>query len=206
MSKLDCRKIIVGLGNPGLRYRRTRHNLGFTVVSALARQRGLRFRRGRHQCTLAEGRIGREKALLVRPQTFMNLSGRGVAPLLRGSGCEIEDLMVVCDDVNLDLGRIRLRRGGSAGGHKGLESIIKELNTRSFPRLRLGVGEPPEWMDMMSYVLGVFPRRDRALVNEIVERAVQALETWVYYGIDEAMNRFNQMVVNPVDKPRQLRQ
>jgi len=194
MSKLDCRKIIVGLGNPGLGYRRTRHNLGFTVVSALARQRELRFRRGRHQCTRAEGRIGREKALLVRPQTFMNLSGRCVAPLLRESGCAIEDLMVVCDDVNLDLGRIRLRGGGSAGGHKGLESIIKELNTRSFPRLRLGIGEPPEWMDMMSYVLGVFPRRDRALLNETIERAVQALETWVYYGIDEAMNRFNQMV------------
>jgi len=194
-------KIIVGLGNPGLRYRRARHNCGFMVVGALARHRHLGFRRGRHQCTRAEGEIGKERILLVRPQTYMNLSGRSVAPILRRSGCSPEDLMVVCDDVNLDLGRLRLRRGGSAGGHKGLESIINQLGGRDFPRLRLGVGQPPEWMGMMDYVLSPFPRGERPIVDRMVELAVQALETWVYHGIEEAMNRFNRSVVDDVDNP-----
>jgi len=194
-------KIIVGLGNPGLRYRRSRHNFGFMVVSALARQRRLGFRRGRHQCTRAEGEIGKERILLVRPQTYMNLSGRCVAPVLRRAGCSREDLMVVCDDVNLDLGRLRLRRGGSAGGHKGLDSIINHLGSRDFPRLRLGIGAPPEWMGMMDYVLSPFPRGERPVVDRMVELAVQALETWVYHGIEEAMNRFNRSVVDGVDNP-----
>ena len=192
-------KIIVGLGNPGLRYRRSRHNFGFMVVSALARQRRLGFRRGRHQCTQAEGEIGKERILLVRPQTFMNLSGRCVAPILRRAGGSREDLMVVCDDVNLDLGRLRLRRGGSAGGHKGLDSIISHLGSREIPRLRLGVGAPPEWMGMMDYVLSPFPRRERPVVDRMVELAVQALETWIYHGIEETMNRFNRSVVDAVD-------
>jgi len=192
-------KIIVGLGNPGLRYRRARHNLGFVVVGALARQRRLGFRRRRHRCTQAEGQIGKERVLLVRPQTYMNLSGRCVGPLFRQSGCSLDDLMVVCDDVNLDLGRMRLRRSGTAGGHKGLESIIEHLGTPAFPRLRLGVGQPPEWMDMMSYVLGTFPRRERPLADQVIARAVQALETWVYCGVEEAMNRFNQPVRAAVD-------
>ncbi len=192
-------KIIVGLGNPGLRYRRTRHNFGSIVLGALARSRRLGFRRGKHRCTRAMGRIGKEEVLLIRPQTYMNLSGRCVAPLLRESGLSVADLMVVCDDVNLDLGRMRLRRGGSAGGHKGLASIAQHLKTQAFPRLRLGVGEPPEWMDMMSYVLGAFPRGEREVVNQTIARAVQALETWVYYGIEEAMNRFNQQPAPGVD-------
>ncbi|UCC69053.1 MAG: aminoacyl-tRNA hydrolase [Armatimonadota bacterium] len=194
-------KIIVGLGNPGLRYRRTRHNFGFVVVGALAKQRRLRFRRGRYQCTRAQGQIGKERVLLVRPQTYMNASGRCLGPLFRQSGGSLRDLMVVCDDVNLDLGRMRLRRSGTAGGHKGLESIIKHLGTSAFPRLRLGVGQPPEWMDMMSYVLGVFRRGERPLVDEVLARAVQALETWVYHGVEEAMNRFNSPLATSVDKP-----
>lgn len=194
-------KIIVGLGNPGFRYRRARHNFGFMVVGALARQRGIRFRRGRFQCTRGEGQIGKEKILLVRPQTYMNRSGRCVGPLVRRSGFSPEDVMIVCDDVNLDLGRIRLRRRGSAGGHKGLDSVIEHLKTRDFPRLRLGVGSAAERMDMMSYVLGSFRRGEWPLAHEVVDRAVQALETWVYYGIDEAMNRFNQASVVSVDNP-----
>ena len=200
-------KVIVGLGNPGLRYRRTRHNLGFTVVGALAQQRGIGFRRGRFQCTRGEGRIGKERVVLVRPRTYMNLSGRCVAPLVHDLDCSPEDLMVVCDDINLPLGRIRLRRGGSAGGHKGLESVIERLRTEDFPRLRVGVGGPPEGMDAMDYVLSGFAQRERPAVGEAVERAVQALETWVYHGIEEAMNRFNQAGAAPadVDNPGRLR-
>ncbi len=184
-------KIVVGLGNPGFSYRRTRHNLGFMVLSALARRRGLRFRRGRHRSSQAEGTIGKEKVLLVRPLTFMNLSGETVAAVVERRRCALDDLLVVCDDVSLDLGRLRLRRAGSAGGHKGLQSIIHRLHSEAFPRLRLGIGAPPEGVDMMSYVLSVFRRGEWPAVHEVVDRAVQAVETWVYHGVDEAMNRFN---------------
>ncbi len=184
-------KIIVGLGNPGLKYRRTRHNLGFQVMDALASQRDLRFTRGRFRGMQAEGGIGKEKALLVKPLTFMNDSGACVAPLVHYFHVELGDLLVVCDDVNLDVGKLRLRREGSAGGHNGLTSVIRHLGGEAFPRLRLGVGRPPEWMDMMSYVLGTFPRGEAKLVQEMVDRAVLAVETWVYHGVDEAMNRFN---------------
>jgi len=184
-------KLIVGLGNPGLRYRRTRHNLGFMVVAALARQRRLRLRRGQFQCTQAEGHISKEPVLLLLPRTYMNLSGRCVASVVRDRGCPLEDLMVVCDDIALDLGRLRLRREGSAGGHQGLESVIRLLG-QAFPRLRLGIGQPPAGKEVMDYVLSPFARSEWPLVHQVLERAVQALETWVYHGIEEAMNRFNQ--------------
>ena len=194
-------KIIVGLGNPGLRYRSTRHNLGFMVVGALACQRQLRFRRGRFQSTQAQGRIGKESILLVRPQTYMNLSGRSVSPLVRHLGCSLEDLLVVCDDVSLDLGLLRLRRQGSAGGHKGLDSIIHSLHSQAFPRHRLGIGQPPPRQDMMGYVLSPFSRREWPLVHQSVDRAVQALETWVYHGIEETMNRFNSAAGGQAESP-----
>jgi PTH1 family peptidyl-tRNA hydrolase len=184
-------KIIVGLGNPGFSYRRTRHNLGFMVVQALSEQRGMRFRRDRHRSSQAHGRIGKEEVVLVRPMTFMNLSGLAVAGALKQHGASLQDLLVVCDDVNLDLGRMRLRRSGTAGGHNGLKSIIDHLHSDQFPRLRLGVDQPPPGMEMMAYVLGSFRRGDWPAVHEVIARAVQAAETWVYHGIDEAMNRFN---------------
>jgi PTH1 family peptidyl-tRNA hydrolase len=184
-------KVIVGLGNPGLQYRRTRHNLGFMVVSDLARERGIRFRRGRFECLQGEGDIGAERVLLVKPHTFMNRSGRCVAALARALKVSFSDLLVVCDDVNLELGRLRLRRGGSAGGHKGLQSIIEQLGSDQFPRLRIGVGRPRGEGDIVSHVLAGFQRSEWPVVKEAVARAVQAVETWVYYGIDEAMNRFN---------------
>lgn len=184
-------KIIVGLGNPGLTYRRTRHNVGYMVANALARQRGIRFRRGRLKCSQGEGEIGNERVLLVKPQTFMNASGACVGAVARYFDCALSDLLVICDDVNLDLGKIRLRRAGSAGGHNGLISIIQHLHSEEFPRLRLGIGRPPEGMDMTSYVLGVFRRSEWPTVSETLERAVQAVETWIYHGIEEAMNRFN---------------
>jgi PTH1 family peptidyl-tRNA hydrolase len=184
-------KIIVGLGNPGLRYRQTRHNLGFMVVNRVAEERGLRFRRGRFKSTQAEGEIGKEQVLLVRPMTFMNLSGVCVASVVREQGCEPSQVLVVCDDVNLDLGKLRLRRSGTAGGHKGLESVIQQLRNQQFPRLRVGIGQPPAGMEMMRYVLSPFRREERLIAGETIERAAQAVETWVCYGIDEAMNRFN---------------
>jgi peptidyl-tRNA hydrolase, PTH1 family len=191
MEPSPAMKIIVGLGNPGLQYRRTRHNFGFMVVDALAKQREIRFTRGRSRCMHAEGQLGKERVLLVKPLTYMNDSGACVAAVAHYHKVELSDLLVICDDVNLPLGKMRLRRGGSAGGHNGLESIIKHLGRQDFPRLRLGVGQPPEWMDMMSYVLGAFPRSEAKLVEATVARATLAAETWVYHGVDEAMNRFN---------------
>jgi len=184
-------KLIVGLGNPGITYRRTRHNIGYLVVNALAELRGLRFHRSRLRCTLGEGNIGREEVVLARPLTYMNLSGVCVAGLVSHYGCALSDLLVICDDVNLDLGRLRLRRGGSAGGHNGLTSIIRHLHSQEFPRLRIGIGRPPETVDMMSYVLSGFRRAEWPAVHDAVDGAVQAVETWAYYGINEAMNRFN---------------
>ena len=198
-------KIIVGLGNPGLRYRSTRHNLGFMVVAALAHQRRLRFRRGRFHCAQAEGQIGKEAVLLVRPHTYMNLTGRCVSPLARHAASSLDDLLVICDDTNLGLGRLRLRPHGSAGGHKGLDSIIHDLHSQAFPRLRLGIGQPPTDGDFMAYVLSPFSRSEWPLVHHMIDRAVQAVETWIYHGLDEAMNRFNQRPTSNVDNPPTLR-
>jgi len=184
-------KLIVGLGNPGLGYRRTRHNIGFMVVTELARLRDITLRRARFQCTGGEGEIGKERVILARPYTFMNASGECVAGLVRHHECPLSDLLVVCDDVNLPLGKLRLRRSGTAGGHNGLTSIIQRLQSEDFPRLRVGVGGPPEGVDMMKYVLGVFRRGEWPAVEEAIGRAVQAIETWVYHGVEEAMNRFN---------------
>jgi len=184
-------KIIVGLGNPGYAYRRTRHNIGYMVVNALAEARGIRIRRGKYQCMWGEGEVGKERVVLVRPITFMNASGVSVAGVVKHYDCALSDLLVVGDDVNLDLGKIRVRRSGSAGGHNGMTSIIKQLHTEEFPRLRIGVNRPPEGVDMMSYVLGAFRRGEWPIVNEVVAKSVQVVETWLYHGIDEAMNRFN---------------
>ena len=126
--------------------------------------------------------------------------GIAVAGSARQYDCAPEDILVVCDDVDLDLGRLRLRKAGSAGGHRGLQSIIKHVGTEDFPRLRLGIGRPPPDVDMMSYVLGVFRRHEWALVHDAIDRAVQAIETWVYYGVNEAMNRFNRSPGDDVDK------
>ncbi len=198
-------KIIVGLGNPGLKYRRTRHNFGFMALRGLAELRGMRFRRWRFRSSAARGQIGKEEVVLLRPLTFMNLSGEAVEPAVKHHGCRLADLLVVCDDVDLDLGRIRLRRSGSAGGHKGLESIIYHLHSQDFPRLRLGIGRPPEGIDIMSYVLSVFRRNEWPTVREVTQRAVEAIETWIYHGIDEAMNRHNQVRAPDIDSPRAVR-
>ncbi len=184
-------KIIVGLGNPGLKYRRTRHNLGFMALGTLAGLRGMRFRRARFRSSQARGRIGGEEVVLVRPMTFMNLSGETVARVVKHLSCQLQDLLVICDDVDLGLGRMRLRRSGSAGGHKGLQSIIDRLHSEQFPRLRLGIGAPPDDTDTVEYVLHPFGRGEQPVVQDLLARAAQAAETWVYHGIDEAMNRFN---------------
>ncbi|NOX60450.1 MAG: aminoacyl-tRNA hydrolase [Chloroflexi bacterium] len=186
-------KLIVGLGNPGLRYRNNRHNVGFQIVDALAAAHGLEFGKVKYKARLADGVIGDQRALLIKPMTYMNLSGEAVQPLVHFYKIDLDDLMVVYDDLDLPLGKIRLRPFGGAGGHNGMRSIIQRLGSDRFPRLRVGIDRPPGRMDPAAYVLQDFTPEEEAIMAQVRERAVQALECWLTNGIDAAMNAFNAM-------------
>lgn len=183
--------LIVGLGNPGREYEKTRHNVGFEVVDLFARINKQPAGRRAGKAVVSEGRIDGRRVYLLKPVTYMNLSGEAVAAFLRNKPIGIADLIVVADDINLPLGKIRLRAAGSDGGHNGLKSMISHLHTRDFARLRVGVGAPADPGRQVDYVLGRFSRMESKIVEEAVERAVAALETWLRDGIAPAMNRFN---------------
>lgn len=184
-------KLIVGLGNPGPRYRDTRHNVGYAVVSRLAERHGIKART-QGAALVGVGTIADEPVVLAQPTTFMNESGRAVAQLHRRyPGVALDDLLVVLDDMDLPLGTIRLRPKGGAGGHRGLASVIAALGTEAFPRLRIGVGRPPPGIDPIDYVLDRFRPEEREAVEAAIERAADAVEYWIQFGIHEAMNRFN---------------
>lgn len=188
---MDTTKLIVGLGNPGKEYDDTRHNIGFAVVDAFARQHGIAVTKKDHQALVGDGRVGETRVFLMKPQTFMNLSGQAVASLLRMKPLETADILVVADDIALPLGRLRLRTEGSAGGHNGLKSLIAHLHGQAFPRLRFGVGAPRDPSVQIDFVLGKFGRSERADVDEGIERSLAALEMWLSEGIQPAMNTFN---------------
>jgi PTH1 family peptidyl-tRNA hydrolase len=182
-------KAIVGLGNPGREYAGTRHNIGFDVIDEVARRWNVRLRPWKSAADLVV--VSGRSAVLVEPQTFMNLSGDAVGRVTAFHKLEEADVLVVVDEVQLPLGRIRLRRSGSAGGHNGLKSIIEHIGT-GFPRLRIGVGRgDPKW-DLADHVLSRFGREEREAVAEAVNRAADAVEMFVDEGLDAAMNRFNQ--------------
>jgi PTH1 family peptidyl-tRNA hydrolase len=176
---------VLGLGNPGDEYRDTRHNVGFRVLERL----GAPLARKRFRALVAEVQWGSEKVLLACPQTFMNESGRAARAVLDFHALAPERLLVVCDDFHLPLARLRVRTGGSAGGHRGLESIIRELGTEAFPRLRLGIGECRG--DSVKYVLGRFSRAEQDEIQPAIERAATAVRVWAEQGIAACMNRFN---------------
>lgn len=182
-------KVIVGLGNPERKYEKTRHNIGFRVIDALAEQLGVTFR-NKHRALVGECRWHQEKILLVKPQTYMNLSGLAVQELCAFHQLEEEDLFVVYDDVDLDLGMLRIRPSGGPGTHNGMRSIQQSLGRNQFPRLRLGVGKP-RFGDLADYVLSPFPKEEEAVVEEVVKKAVCAVETFVQKGVQEAMNQYN---------------
>jgi PTH1 family peptidyl-tRNA hydrolase len=185
--------LVVGLGNPGQGYASHRHNVGFRVVEALARTHHLSFSRQKgFQAYVAEGRIAGQRAILAKPQTFMNLSGRAVGRLVRARGIDLERLLVVYDDLDLPLGRLRLRPEGGAGGHKGMRSILDTLGSQAFPRLRVGIGRPPGQMDPADYVLRPFQEQEKAVLAQVVEWAVAAVECWLAEGLVAAMDEFNQ--------------
>lgn len=184
-------KIVVGLGNPGRKYFDTRHNIGYAVVAEAARRWGDGRPRTKFRCEMIEAVAGQERLLLVSPITYMNLSGMGVQPLMQFYKTPLEDLLVVCDDLNLPLGKLRFRMQGSSGGQKGLSDIIRRLGTEQFARLRIGIGSPPEEWSGADYVLSRFTSDEKQFVDEAVSDAVDALRCWAEEGIEAAMNRFN---------------
>ena len=185
-------KVIAGLGNPGAEYANTPHSIGFEVVDALAREIGASWRASSSfGGELAAGMLGGVKVVLVKPMTYMNLSGDCVAPVVKYHNATAADLVVVSDDIDLPVGRIRIRKGGSAGGHNGIKNIIAHLGHDEFLRVKIGVGEKPTGYDLADYVLGHFPKEEVTLMEETYERAGKAALSIMEDGADKAMNRFN---------------
>ncbi|HXG12385.1 MAG TPA: aminoacyl-tRNA hydrolase [Gemmataceae bacterium] len=183
-------KVVVGLGNPGRRYAGTRHNVGFAVIDALAQSPQAGRFQERFHAEVAELLDEPHKVLLVKPQTFMNLSGRCVRELVDFYQLPLEDLLVVCDDINLPLGRLRVRARGSHGGHNGLRDIQTHLGTTEYARLRIGVGAPEEG-DAVDHVLGRFRPSEQPVIDEAIRLATQAVTVWLHQGIEACMNQFN---------------
>lgn len=183
-------KLVVGLGNPGSKYEGTRHNIGYEVVDRLAAGGpGAKFTR-KFDGLLAETEIDFRRVLLLKPETFMNLSGRSVGQAVRFYKLELSDVLVVCDDLSLPLGRLRIRGGGSDGGQKGLRDVAAHLGTDQYPRLRIGIGE--RWaVDAADFVLSRFRAAERSVIDDSLILASQAIAVWVTLGLDAAMNRFN---------------
>ncbi len=182
---------VVGLGNPAREYERTRHNLGFRTLDLLAKQSDTLWREGKGEYLIAEADFEGNVFLLLKPLTYVNRSGIAVGDALGRFPISLEDLLVVVDDVNLPLGRLRFRRRGSDGGHNGLASIIYELESEFFPRLRLGIGSPPDGLDMINYVLEEFGEDELDTVNNMVFRTTEVVKVFISQGIDKAIDFCN---------------
>ena len=184
--------LIVFLGNPGPRYEMTRHNAGFMAADAMAKEKNVNINKARFKALTATCDIGGESVLLMKPQTFMNLSGDAVAQAARFYKIPPEHVIVVSDEISLPIGKLRIRTKGSAGGHNGLKDIIAKLGTDAFPRIRIGVGAPPHPdYDMADWVLSTFKNQDAEDMLAAAERAAQAAQCYIAQGADRAMNRFN---------------
>lgn len=183
-------KLIVGLGNPGTEYVGTRHNVGFEVIDVLAKRHQIAVTKRNFKAVYGEGIIEGQKALLVRPMTYMNLSGEAVSAIARFYKIETSDIIILVDDIALDVGRLRLRFKGSSGGQNGLDNVIRHMNTQEVPRIRIGVGNAPPG-DMKGYVLSKFRKEEYPLIQEAYERAADAIECALREGFEIAMNRFN---------------
>jgi PTH1 family peptidyl-tRNA hydrolase len=185
-------KLVAGLGNPGPRYAQTRHNVGYAVVDELARRWGVSVEKyeRRYEALLGDGQVAEERVLLLKPQTYMNLSGRSLLAVTQFYKLACPDLLIVCDDLDLPVGRIRLRAGGSGGGQKGLENILLRLASDDVPRLRIGIGKVDKSVTS-EYVLSRFTPDERETIEQVVNTAADAVECWLDKGIEATMNRFN---------------
>jgi len=185
---------VVGLGNPGLKYEFTRHNIGFKIVDSLARDMGAEFKKVKSYYSLiSRGMINNHKVMLVKPQTFMNLSGRAVSKVVSYYKIAHRDLLIVYDDLNLELGQVRIRKKGSTGGHKGIESIMQYLNSEDIPRLRIGIGNPSANFnfDCVSYVLSNFNNDEKDKIEEVIQLSTEAIKTIIEDGFEKAMRKYN---------------
>ncbi len=184
--------LIVGLGNPGDKYKFTRHNLGFRVVEALAGRNHQRFKPGKGDYLFCKVRGGESRDIfLVKPLTYMNDSGIAVLDAMDNLTQSRENLLVICDDANLPLGKIRIREKGTDGGHKGLRSVIYQLNSIDFNRLRMGIGDPPEGTDLENYVMQKFEEPEKPTVEKMIEKACEATENMLIRGVEDSMSRYN---------------
>lgn len=183
--------LIAGLGNPGPRYANTRHNIGFRVLDQLAARHNLTFSKTEQRAQVTTGTILGQRVLLAKPMTYMNLSGDSIAPLARFYKIAPERILIVCDDLDIPLGTLRLRKSGSSGGQNGMKHIIERLGTQDINRVRFGIGRPPGRMDPADYVLTPFKGDEDILAAEVADRAVSAIEAWLTEGIEIAMTRYN---------------
>ncbi|HEY4761148.1 MAG TPA: aminoacyl-tRNA hydrolase [Thermoguttaceae bacterium] len=184
-------KLVVGLGNPGRKYQGTRHNIGYAILAELARAFGCSPLKHKFHGEVMEAEIGGQRALLLSPLTYMNLSGLSVSEAKTFYKIPEEELLVLCDDINLPLGKLRIRTQGSSGGQKGLDDIIRMLGSENFPRLRMGVGSPPEGCDWADYVLSKFTEEEIPQIQEAIRRATEAVTVWARDGIETTMSQYN---------------
>ena len=183
--------IIVGLGNPGKQYENTRHNVGFNIIDILADEYGISVNKMKYKALIGEGRVGTEKVVLVKPVTYMNLSGESLAEIYNFYKVDTSNIVVIYDDIDLDVGKIRIRKKGSGGTHNGMRSIIKCLGSNEFPRVRVGISKPKNGQDLADFVLSRFSKEDEKSLQESFENSVAAVDCAIRNDLDLAMNRYN---------------
>lgn len=183
--------VVVGLGNPGKQYDKTRHNVGFDVIDILAKEYNISVTKIKHKALIGEGRIGSEKVLLVKPQTYMNLSGETLIDIYKYYKVDLNNIIVVYDDIDLDVGKIRIRKKGSGGTHNGMRSIAKCLGSTDFPRVRVGVSKPMPGQDLADFVLSRFRKEEAMDLESGLEKAYRALDCIIRENIDISMNKYN---------------
>lgn len=183
--------IVVGLGNPGTKYANNRHNIGFIVVDYLSRMHKFKVNKIKHKALTGECHFGLEKVIFVKPQTYMNLSGESVLDIVEFYKISLDRLIVIYDDIDLDTGVIRLRYKGGSGTHNGMKSIVYLLESEDFPRVRIGIGKPPDYMDLADYVTGNFAKDEIPVMEDAVIKAAASVEEIIKSGINTAMNKYN---------------
>lgn len=183
--------IVVGLGNPGKDYTNTRHNIGFDTIDLLANRNNININKIKFKSVYGEGKIGEEKVLLVKPQTYMNNSGIALREIVSYYKIPTENVIVIVDDIDIDFSQVRIRKKGSAGSHNGLKSIIYHLQSEDFPRIKIGIGKKREGQDLANFVLSKFSKEERTIIEESILTGAESVETIIKFGIDTAMNEFN---------------
>jgi len=183
--------LIVGLGNPEEEYSKTRHNMGFNTINKISQQYNIEVKQNKFQALYGSGMIEKEKVILLKPQTYMNLSGESIKEVVNFYNIEPKEIIVIYDDIDIEKGKIKLRKKGGAGSHNGMKSVVEELNTTDFARIRVGIGQPEFKSDMINYVIGKVPEDEQKILKEGTHKAAEAVEEILKNGIDIAMNKFN---------------